>query len=83
MKTKFYISLMLAALTLGTTTSCGDFLDEENKVGDTADLAYGTATGACGTESRLHSVCPKWEPMSSTTDTTTSRRVCWLITSHL
>ena len=60
MKTKFYISLMLAALTLGTTTSCGDFLDEENKVGDTADLAYGTATGIDGLMASCYSYLRLW-----------------------
>ena len=60
MKTKFYISLMLAALTLGTTTSCSDFLDEENKVGDTADLAYGTNTGIDGLMSSCYSYLRLW-----------------------
>lgn len=59
-KTKFYISLMLAALTLGTTTSCSDFLDEDNKVGDTADLAYGTVTGMDGLMASCYSYARLW-----------------------
>ena len=51
---------MLAALTLGTTTSCSDFLDEENKVGDTADLAYGTVTGMDGLMSSCYSYLRLW-----------------------
>lgn len=51
---------MLAALTLGTTTSCSDFLDEENKVGDTADLSYGTVTGMDGLMSSCYSYLRLW-----------------------
>jgi len=45
MKNKIYITLVATALMLGTTTSCSDFLKEENKVGQTADLLYATETG--------------------------------------
>lgn len=44
MKNKFYISLVAVALAL-TATSCADFLEEENKVGQTADLLYSTESG--------------------------------------
>ena len=36
-----------AALALGTT-SCSDFLEEDNKTGETADLAYNTISGIDG-----------------------------------
>jgi len=45
MKNKIYLSLMATAVLLGISTSCSDFLKEENKVGQTADLLYATETG--------------------------------------
>ncbi len=36
-----------AAFALGTT-SCSDFLEEDNKTGETADLAYNTISGIDG-----------------------------------
>ena len=45
MKNKIFITLVTTALVLGTTTSCSDFLKEENKTGQTADLLYATETG--------------------------------------
>lgn len=45
MKNKIYLTLMAIAVLLGITTSCRDFLKEDNKVGQTADLLYATETG--------------------------------------
>jgi len=45
MKNKIYITLVATAFMLGTTTSCSDYLKEDNKVGQTADLLYATETG--------------------------------------
>ena len=36
-----------AAISFGAT-SCSDFLDEDNKTGETADLAYNTVSGIDG-----------------------------------
>lgn len=44
MKNKIYTILLTTAFMLGAA-SCSDFLDEENKVGQTADLLYATETG--------------------------------------
>ena len=45
---KIFASIIIAAATLTSITSCSDFLDEDNKTGMTADLAYSTATGIEG-----------------------------------
>lgn len=47
------------ALTLGTT-SCSDFLEEENKVGMTADLTYSTSTGIQGLVNSCYSFSRGW-----------------------
>jgi hypothetical protein len=52
-------SLLMAALTLGTT-SCSDFLDEDNKTGETADLTYATATGIEGLVNSCYSFSRGW-----------------------
>jgi len=44
MKNKIYTILLTTACLLGAT-SCNDFLEEDNKVGQTADLLYATETG--------------------------------------
>ena len=44
MKNKVYITLAATAL-MFCATSCRDFLKEDNKVGETADLLYTTGTG--------------------------------------
>jgi len=44
MKNKIYTILLSTAFMLGAG-SCTDFLEEENKVGQTADLLYATETG--------------------------------------
>jgi len=45
MKNKIFITLVATAVMLGISTSCSDFLKEDNKVGQTADLLYSTETG--------------------------------------
>ena len=45
---KIYSMLFAAAAFSFATTSCSDFLDEENKTGETADLAYNTVSGIDG-----------------------------------
>lgn len=47
MKTKLYILMAAAALSMGTT-SCTDFLDEDNKTGKVADDIYTTKDGIEG-----------------------------------
>ncbi len=47
------------ALTLGTT-SCSDFLEEENKVGMTADLTYSTSAGNQGLVNSCYSYSRGW-----------------------
>ena len=49
----------MSLLTLGTT-SCSDFLDEDNKVGETADLTYGTKTGVEGLLAASYSYTRGW-----------------------
>ncbi len=46
---KKIFSILFAAALFGLgTTSCSDFLEEENKTGETADLAYNTVSGIDG-----------------------------------
>jgi starch-binding outer membrane protein, SusD/RagB family len=59
MKNKLYIIIAAMALMLGTP-SCSDYLDEDNKVGATADLAYSTATGIQGLVSSCYSFARGW-----------------------
>ncbi len=47
MKKKYFNLMMMAALALAST-SCTDFLTEDNKAGETAELTYQTATGIEG-----------------------------------
>ena len=58
---KKIISIFLAAtaLTLGST-SCSDFLEEDNKVGVTADLTYNTASGISGLVNSCYSFSRGW-----------------------
>ena len=44
---KIYMLFAAAAISFGTT-SCSDFLEEDNKTGETADLAYNTKIGIDG-----------------------------------
>lgn len=59
MKKKIYILLAASVLLLGTS-SCSDFLDEDNKVGETADLTYSTAAGLQGLVSSCYSYARGW-----------------------
>lgn len=59
MKKVISIFLAASALTLGTT-SCSDFLEEDNKVGQTADLTYTTATGIEGLINSCYSFSRGW-----------------------
>jgi hypothetical protein len=58
MKTKIY--MILAASLLMGATSCSDFLDEDNKVGDTADLTYSTKSGVDGLVASCYSFARGW-----------------------
>lgn len=59
MKKVISIFLAASALTLGTT-SCSDFLEEDNKVGVTADLTYSTATGISGLVNSCYAFSRGW-----------------------
>ena len=51
--------MMLAALA-AASTSCSDFLTEDNKTGETADLAYQTTTGIDGLASSAYAYTRGW-----------------------
>ena len=58
---KKYINIILVAATLGFgATSCSDFLEEDNKTGETADLAYQTVSGIDGLVSSAYAYCRGW-----------------------
>ncbi len=58
---KKIFSIFLAASALGfTATSCSDFLEEDNKTGETADLAYNTVTGIDGLVSSAYAYTRGW-----------------------
>lgn len=58
---KKILSLMMAAATLtGGMTSCSDFLDEDNKTGQTADLTYATESGIEGLVRSCYAVSRGW-----------------------
>lgn len=59
MKTKYGI-LMAAGMLMLSATSCSDFLDEENKTGNTADLSYGSATGLAGLINSCYAYTRAW-----------------------
>ena len=59
MKKSIYISLAAVALLVGTP-SCTDFLEEENKVGMTSDLAYNTVSGIDGLVASCYSFSRGW-----------------------
>lgn len=59
MKKVFSILLAASALTL-SITSCSDFLEEDNKVGVTADLTYSTSTGITGLVNSCYSFARGW-----------------------
>ncbi len=59
MKTKYTIAA-LAAVALATATGCSDFLEEDNKVGETADLTYSTKGGIDGLVANCYSFARGW-----------------------
>lgn len=59
MKKTISILLVTSVLALGTT-SCSDFLEEDNKVGVTADLTYSTSTGITGLVNSCYSFSRGW-----------------------
>jgi len=59
MKKIVYILLAASSLML-STTSCADFLEEDNKVGQTADLSYATSSGIQGLVSSCYSFARGW-----------------------
>jgi len=59
MKKILYTILAASALMLGTP-SCSDFLEEDNRVGQTADLTYATNAGINGLVSSCYSFSRAW-----------------------
>jgi hypothetical protein len=59
MKKIVYILLAASSLML-STTSCADFLEEDNKVGETADLSYASSSGIQGLVSSCYSFARGW-----------------------
>jgi hypothetical protein len=59
MKNKFKI-LTAAVCTVFTFVSCSDFLNENNKVGMTADLTYSTSSGIKGLVASCYSFARGW-----------------------
>jgi hypothetical protein len=59
MKKIIYILLAASSFML-STTSCADFLEEDNKVGETADLSYATSSGIQGLVSSCYSFARGW-----------------------
>ena len=58
---KKILSMFLFAATIGFgATSCDDYLEEDNKTGETADLAYNTKTGIDGLVHSAYSYCRGW-----------------------
>lgn len=58
MKKGIYILLAAASLTM--STSCSDFLEEDNKVGQTPELTYNTTTGIKGLVDACYSFARGW-----------------------
>jgi hypothetical protein len=58
MKTKYSILMMASALVFAT--SCSDFLDEENKTGNTGDLIYGSESGLAGLVNSCYAYTRAW-----------------------
>ena len=57
---KKIFAFALAAMALMGTTSCSDFLEEENKTGMTADLTYATGTGIEGLVKSCYAYTRAW-----------------------
>ncbi|PTN07816.1 RagB/SusD family nutrient uptake outer membrane protein [Mangrovibacterium marinum] len=60
MKKKLVIYLLAGASLLGGVSSCQDFLEEDNKTGQTADLTYSTKTGIEGLVATCYSYARGW-----------------------
>ena len=56
---KIYMLFAAAAISFGAT-SCSDFLEEDNKTGETADLAYNTISGIDGLVYSAYSYTHGW-----------------------
>lgn len=59
MKNYINVLLVAAAVSFGAT-SCSDYLTEENKTGETADLTYQTVSGIDGLVSSAYAYCRGW-----------------------
>lgn len=59
MKTKILLLVAASSLLMGTT-SCSDFLDEDNKTGETADLTYSTQSGIEGLMASCYTFARGW-----------------------
>ena len=59
MKTKILFMAAASSMMLGLT-SCSDFLEEENKVGETAGLAYKTPAGLEGLVANCYTFARGW-----------------------
>ncbi len=59
MKKKYFNIMLMAALAVASA-SCTDFLTEENKTGETADLAYQTETGIAGLANSAYAYTRGW-----------------------
>ena len=57
---KKIFNILMAATALVSASSCSDFLDEENKTSQTADLAYSTESGIEGLVRSCYSVSRGW-----------------------
>ena len=58
---KKILSMLFAATALGFgATSCSDFLEEDNKTGETADLAYNTISGIDGLITSAYTYTHGW-----------------------
>ena len=55
--------MLFAAAVIGFgATSCSDFLEEDNKTGETADLAYNTVSGIDGLIQSAYTYTHGWLP---------------------
>ena len=59
MKTKIFLLLAASSLLMGAT-SCSDFLDEDNKTGETAALTYSTTSGINGLMASCYTFARGW-----------------------
>jgi len=60
MKKKLFIYLLAGMTLLGSFSSCKDYLEEDNKTGQTADLTYATKTGIEGLVASCYSFARGW-----------------------